>query len=44
MFELLGNTSMDFRQGRRRSFALSSVFAILGLVATVCDPIKESDQ
>ena len=44
MVERLGDTSMDFRQWRRCSFALSSAFAILGLVAALCDPIKESGQ
>jgi preprotein translocase subunit SecF len=35
MFELLGNTSIDFMRWRRYSFALSLLFAILGLVALV---------
>lgn len=35
MFELLGNTAIDFMRWRRYSFALSSLFAILGLVALV---------
>ena len=35
MLELLGNTSIDFMGWRRYSFVLSSVFAILGLVALV---------
>lgn len=41
MVERLGNTSMDLMQWHRSSFALSSVFAILGLVSAVCEPIQE---
>jgi preprotein translocase subunit SecF len=35
MFELLGNTSIDFMRWRRYSFSLSLLFAILGIVALV---------
>lgn len=41
MVEGLVNTSMDLMRWHRYSSALSSVFAILGLVSAVCEPIQE---
>ena len=35
MLEILGKTSIDFMEWRRYSFAISSVFMVLGIIALV---------